>query len=34
MENVLRAAQDATVASIQAEAGDSLRVDQVIIEFE
>ncbi|MCW8905546.1 acetyl-CoA carboxylase biotin carboxylase subunit [Sedimenticola sp.] len=34
MENVLRAEQDATVASIQAAAGDSLRVDQVIIEFE
>lgn len=34
MENVLRAGQDATVASIKAEAGDSLRVDQVIIEFE
>jgi propionyl-CoA carboxylase alpha chain len=34
MENVLRAAQDGVVASIQAEAGDSLKVDQVIIEFE
>ena len=34
MENVLRAGQDATVASIKAEAGDSLKVDQVIIEFE
>jgi propionyl-CoA carboxylase alpha chain len=34
MENVLRASQDGVVASVKAEAGDSLKVDQVIIEFE
>ncbi len=34
MENVLRAEQDGVVASVKAEAGDSLKVDQVIIEFE
>jgi len=34
MENVLRAEKDATVASIKAEIGSSLAVDQVIIEFE
>jgi len=34
MENVLRAEQDAVVAEVKAEAGDSLSVDQVIIEFE
>ncbi len=34
MENVLRAAQDAVVAKINAGAGDSLMVDQVIMEFE
>ncbi len=34
MENVLRAEQDSTVAAINADAGDSLKVDQVIIEFE
>jgi len=34
MENVLRAEQDAVVAQIKAGAGDSLSVDQVIIEFE
>ncbi|MCG8429285.1 MAG: biotin/lipoyl-binding protein, partial [Chromatiales bacterium] len=34
MENVLRAEQDAVVAKICAESGDSLMVDQTIIEFE
>ncbi|MES9855616.1 MAG: acetyl/propionyl/methylcrotonyl-CoA carboxylase subunit alpha [Sedimenticola sp.] len=34
MENVLRAEQDGVVASVKAEVGDSLSVDQVIIEFE
>ena len=34
MENVLRAEQDAVIAKIKAEVGDSLMVDQVIIEFE
>jgi propionyl-CoA carboxylase alpha chain len=34
MENVLRAEQDATVAKIMAAPGDSLAVDQAIIEFE
>jgi propionyl-CoA carboxylase alpha chain len=34
MENVLRAEQDATVLKIEVEAGDSLKVDQIIIEFE
>ena len=34
MENVLRAEQDAVVSGIKAEAGDSLTVDQVIMEFE
>ncbi len=34
MENVLRAEQDAVVYKIKAEAGDSLTVDQVIMEFE
>ncbi len=33
MENVLRAAQDGTVKVLHAKAGDSLRVDQKIIEF-
>ena len=33
MENVLRAARDATVKTLHAKAGDSLRVDQKIIEF-
>jgi propionyl-CoA carboxylase alpha chain len=33
MENVLRATADAVVASLQAKAGDSLAVDQVILEF-
>jgi propionyl-CoA carboxylase alpha chain len=34
MENVLRAVQDGVVGSIQAQVGDSLSVDQVIVEFE
>ena len=34
MENSLRATQDGIVAKISAEAGDSLMVDQVIMEFE
>ncbi|MBO6639940.1 MAG: acetyl/propionyl/methylcrotonyl-CoA carboxylase subunit alpha [Roseitalea sp.] len=34
MENVLRAERDATVSVIHAEAGDSLAVDAVIMEFE
>ncbi len=34
MENVLRAEQDVVVAKISAQAGDSLMVDQTIIEFE
>ncbi|MBC7168598.1 acetyl/propionyl/methylcrotonyl-CoA carboxylase subunit alpha [Phenylobacterium sp.] len=34
MENVLRAEQDGTVKTIHAEAGGSLSVDQIIIEFE
>ncbi len=34
MENVLRATQDAVVAKICAQSGDSLMVDQTIIEFE
>ncbi len=33
MENVLRAVRDATVKTLHAKAGDSLRVDQKIIEF-
>jgi propionyl-CoA carboxylase alpha chain len=33
MENVLRAVQDGTVKTLHAKAGDSLRVDQKIIEF-
>jgi propionyl-CoA carboxylase alpha chain len=33
MENVLRAVQDGTVKALHAKAGDSLRVDQKIIEF-
>ncbi|HTR84149.1 MAG TPA: acetyl/propionyl/methylcrotonyl-CoA carboxylase subunit alpha [Reyranella sp.] len=33
MENVLRAAQDGTVKTLHAKAGDSLKVDQKIIEF-
>ncbi len=34
MENVLRAEQDGVVSKVNADAGESLRVDQVIIEFE
>ena len=34
MENVLRATQDGVVAAVKAEVGQSLSVDQVIIEFE
>lgn len=34
MENVLRAEQDGVVSKVKAKAGDSLHVDQVIIEFE
>ncbi len=33
MENVLRAERDAKVAKIRVRAGDSLAVDQVILEF-
>jgi propionyl-CoA carboxylase alpha chain len=33
MENVLRAARDGTIKTLHAKAGDSLRVDQKIIEF-
>jgi propionyl-CoA carboxylase alpha chain len=33
MENVLRAERDAKVAKIRARAGDSLAVDQIILEF-
>ncbi|MDA1089083.1 MAG: acetyl/propionyl/methylcrotonyl-CoA carboxylase subunit alpha [Proteobacteria bacterium] len=34
MENVLRAEQDGVVAAVRAKAGESLTVDQVILEFE
>ena len=34
MENVLRAERDAVVAHIKVQVGDSLMVDQVIMEFE
>ena len=34
MENILKADQDCTVKKISAAAGESLTVDQVIIEFE
>jgi propionyl-CoA carboxylase alpha chain len=34
MENVLRAERDGRVARIRANPGDSLAVDQVILEFE
>jgi len=34
MENVLRAERDGVVAAVKAKPGDSLAVDQVIIEFE
>jgi len=33
MENVLRAVQDGTVKVLHAKAGDSLKVDQKIVEF-
>ena len=33
MENVLRAERDAIVGAVKAKAGDSLAVDQVILEF-
>jgi propionyl-CoA carboxylase alpha chain len=33
MENVLRAERDGTIAKLRAKAGDSLAVDQVILEF-
>ena len=33
MENVLRAERDGTVAKLRAKPGDSLAVDQVILEF-
>ena len=34
MENILKADQDCTVKKISASAGESLTVDQIIIEFE
>ncbi|NNE89658.1 MAG: hypothetical protein HKN27_16440, partial [Silicimonas sp.] len=34
MENILRAEKKGTVAKINATAGDSLKVDDVIMEFE
>jgi propionyl-CoA carboxylase alpha chain len=34
MENILRAEKSATVKATPAKAGDSLAVDQVIVEFE
>lgn len=34
MENVLRAVADGTVKEVHAEPGDSLAVDQAILEFE
>ena len=34
MENILRAVKAATVKSVSAEVGESLSVDQVIVEFE
>ena len=34
MENILRAEKGATVKSVSAGVGDSLAVDQVIVEFE
>jgi len=33
MENVLRAERDGTIAKLRAKAGDSLAVDQIILEF-
>ena len=34
MENVMRAVSDGTIAALHADAGDSLAVDQKILEFE
>ncbi|MDO8604987.1 MAG: biotin/lipoyl-containing protein, partial [Phaeospirillum sp.] len=34
MENILKAERDGTIAKLHAKAGDSLAVDQKIIEFE
>jgi propionyl-CoA carboxylase alpha chain len=34
MENILRAERDGKVKKVNAKAGDSLAVDQVIVEFE
>jgi propionyl-CoA carboxylase alpha chain len=34
MENILRAERDGRIAHIRAQPGDSLAVDQVILEFE
>ena len=34
MENILRAERDGTVAALKASPGDSLAVDDVILEFE
>ncbi|HBR95767.1 MAG TPA: hypothetical protein DD979_00100, partial [Gammaproteobacteria bacterium] len=34
MENVLTAEQDGVVQSVKADAGDSLALDQIILEFE
>jgi propionyl-CoA carboxylase alpha chain len=34
MENVLRATRDAVISKIVVQLGDSLHVDQVILEFE
>jgi propionyl-CoA carboxylase alpha chain len=34
MENILFAAQDGVVAKVEASKGESLAVDQVILEFE
>jgi len=34
MENVLRAGRDGRIAKIRAKPGDSLAVDEVILEFE
>jgi len=34
MENVLVASQDAVVKAIEAKVGDSLAVDQIILEFQ
>jgi propionyl-CoA carboxylase alpha chain len=34
MENSLRASQDGTVSRVKAEEGDSLSLDQIILEFD